>query len=140
MFYRKIVAGFLCGFLVLLALPTIAAPQKPKSLMATAKGKGTIKLGKEEYPLHSVVLKLKEDGNLELILVSEITLFFEGTWSADDDLSKGIDLKLNPTAAGATQGAGKLFLRDDGKSIARLALQASNKFRKTNVEVRFVAD
>ena len=140
MIYRKIVAGLLCGFLALLALPTIAAPQKPKSLMATANGKGTIKLGKEEYPLHAVVLKLKEDGNLELTLVSEITLFFEGTWSADDDVSKGIDLKINPTATGSTQGAGKVFLRDDGKSIARMTLQASNKFRKTNVEVKFVAD
>ena|SRR5215475_2922561 len=140
MIYRKIVASCACALLIMMALPGIAAPQKPKSLMATAKGKGTIKVGREEFPLHSVVLKLKEDGNLELTLVSEITVFFEGTWSCDDDLTKGIDLKISPTATGSTQGAGKVFLRDDGKSIARMNLQASNKFRKTNVEVQFVAE
>jgi hypothetical protein len=138
--YQRIVAGFVCAFLILIALPGNAAPQKPTSLMATAKGKGTIKVGREEFPLHSVILKLKEDGALELTLVSEITLFFEGTWSSGDDIGKGIDLKINPTATGSTQGAGKVFLRDDGKSIARMTLQASNKFRKTNVEVQFLAE
>lgn len=137
---QRIVAGFVCAFLILFALPGNTASQKPKSLMATAKGKGTIKVGREQFPLHSVILKLKEDGKLELTLVSEITLFFEGTWSSDDDLGKGIDLKINPTATGSTQGAGKVFLRDDGKSIARMTLQASNKFRKTNVEVQFLAE
>ena len=138
--YRKMLAGAICALLILLALPVSAAPQKPKSLETTAKGKGVIKVGREEFPLHSVILKLKEDGNQELILVSEITLFFEGTWSCGDDLSKGIDLKINPTATGSTQGSGKIFLREDGKSIARMTLQASNKFRKTDVEVQFVAD
>jgi hypothetical protein len=134
---RKIIATFLCAVFMLLAVSGAGAQDKPKSLTTTAKGKGMIKVGREQFPLYTVVLKLKEGGDLEMTLVSDITLYFEGTWSAPDDVSKGIDLKIGSGATGGTQGGGKVFLRSDGKSIDRMTLKATNKFRKTIVDVNF---
>jgi hypothetical protein len=121
-------------------VPALAVDEKPKSLMITASGKGTIKVGREQFPLHSVVLKLKEEGKLELTLVSDITLFFEGSWSWADEAGKTVELKLQGGPTGALQGGGKVILRNDGNSMERMTLQASNKFRKTVVDVHFVAD
>jgi len=124
----------------LLSMPGFAARRQVKSLEANANGKGTIKVGSEEFHVYTVVLKLKEGGDAEITLVSEITLFFSGTW-ANNDADKSIDLKISGGAASnGVQGTGKLLLRDDGKSIARLTLQGSIKARKTDVTVNFVAD
>jgi hypothetical protein len=115
------------------------AQEKPKSTIINTKGKGTIKVGRETFPLHAVVLKLEEDHQLGLTLVSDITIFLEGTWSGAENSSEGIDLKIKGRASGSVEGAGKVFLSDDGKSIARMVLQASNKFRETVITVEFEA-
>ena len=116
------------------------AQQKPTSLTADAKGSGTIKIGSEEFPLHAVVVKLIEGGALELTLVSEITVFFKGTWSAPDDLTKGIDLTITGSESASTmRGQGKLFLKSDGTSIAGLKVQATSQLRKKLINVDFVA-
>jgi hypothetical protein len=136
---RLIVTGIL-SLLMLLATPGFAA-QQLKSLLASANGKGSIKVGQEKFDLDAVVVKLMEDGKAEITLVSDITLFFSGTWSSDANDDKGIVLKITGGAAsGGVQANGKLFLRHDGKSIASLSLAGSSKTRKRDVEVSFVAN
>jgi hypothetical protein len=138
MLNRKLIC--LCAVLILGTASTVAAQQKPTSLTANAKGTGTIKIGNEQFPLYTVVVKLNEGGALELTLVSEITVFFTGTWSAPDDMTKGIDLTITGSEDSSTmRGAGKLFLKADGTSIASMKLQAENKLRKKLIDVTFVA-
>ena len=141
MFSRKVFMNLICAVLLTLACASaMAAQEKPKSLEITAKGKGTIKVGREQFQLNTVILKLKEDSKLEMILVSDITLFFEGTWAWGDAAEKTVELKIQGGAASAVQGGGKAFLRDDGQSLSRMSLQATNPFRKTTVTVQFTAD
>ena len=136
---RKLIATSAVMLLTFLAVPGFAAHQLPKSLTASAQGKGTIKVGREQFKLNAVTVKLLEGGEAEIILVSDITLFFGGTWSAGTAPGE-IDLKITGAASkSAVQGSGQLFLRDDGKSIARLTLQGSSKIQKRNVVVSFVA-
>jgi len=105
---------------MLLAMPTLAAPQEPASLLLTAKGKGTMTVGKEEFKVTTVVVKLKDDGGAEITLVTDLQLFVTGTWSKVAD-SGEIDLKITGGATGGgAQGSGKLFLRPEAKSIDRL--------------------
>jgi hypothetical protein len=127
--------------LCLLATASTVVSQKPTSLTADAKGTGTIKIGNQEFPLHAVVLKLNEGGALEVTLVSDITIFCKGTWSAPDDLTKGIDLTITGTESSSTlRGEGKLFVKADGRSIASLKIQAANKLRKKLIDVTFTAE
>jgi len=126
-------------FLFLLALPGIAVGQQPKSLVASANGEGTIKLGNEEFKLYAVVVKLFEDGKAELNLLTDITVFIAGTWSRGDDAEKAIDLRITGNAAGNMEGGGKLFLGNDRKSIAGLKLEVLNKSSKKVIKVDFVA-
>ncbi len=129
------------ALLTSLAMPCLAAPQGVTSLLATAKGKGTLKVGQEEFHLGAVVVKLKEDSTGEITLITDLQLFVTCTWSATDDLSKGIDLKVTGgTNAGGAEGTGKLFLRPDGKTIDRLSIDASSNTRRRKIAVNFVAD
>ena len=122
-------------FLLLLALPYAASGQEVKSLVASAKGEGTITLGKEEFKLHSIVVKLFEDGKTEINLVTDITVFLAGAWTRGDD-DKSINLT---TTASNLEGGGKLFLGEDRKSIIGLKLEIFNKISKKNIKVEFVA-
>ena len=67
--------------LTLLAMSNLASAQETTSLLATANGKGTLTVGKEEFKVTSVVVKLKEDGTAEITLVTDLQLFVTGTWS-----------------------------------------------------------
>lgn len=127
--------------LALLATPNLAAPQALTSLSATARGDGTLTVGKEVFKVYTVVVNLKEDGTGEITLVTDITVFVSCTWSAPADLSKGVDLKITGgTTASGAQGSGKLSLRPDGKSIASLSLQGSSNTTKRKVQLNFVAE
>jgi hypothetical protein len=123
-------------FLLLLVLPFVASGQELKSLVASAKGEGTIKLGREEFKLHAIVVKLFEDGKTEINLITDITVFLAGTWSRGDDADKSINLT---TTASNMEGGGKLFLGEDRKSITGLKLEVFNKISKKNIKVDFVA-
>ena len=126
--------------LVLLALPGIAGAQQPKSLVASANGEGTIKLGKEQFKIYAVVVKLFEDGKAEINLVTDITVFISGTWSRGDDSAKVIDLKITGNMmAGAVDGSGKIFLTEDRKSIAGLKVEVLNKNTRKVVKAEFTA-
>lgn len=126
---------------VMLACGSVTAAQDPPaSLVATAHGDGKIKLGKEEFKLNAIVVKLFQDGKAELNLITDITVFIEGTWSRANETDKTIDLKITGNSmSGNLDGSGKLFLTEDRKSIAGLKLQVTNKTTKKNVTADFVA-
>ena len=127
-------------FLTLMAVSNAAVPQGLTSLLATARGEGTLKVGGEVFKVNAVVVKLKEDGTGEITLITDLQLSLQCTWSAPADLSKGVDLKVTGgTSAGGAQGTGKLLLRSDEKSIASLSLEAMSNVVKRKVEVKFVA-
>lgn len=126
--------------LILLGIAGSALPQQSSSLTASANGKGTINVGKEEFEVHAVTVKLLEDGKAEVILVSEITFFIQGTWKRSDSSPNEVTLTITGSiVAGGAQGTGKLTLRDDAKSIASLTLEGSSNTRKRVVKVNFVA-
>ena len=132
--FEAIVIAILLTFV---ALPGVAVGQESKSLVASANGEGTIKLGNESFKIHSVVVKLFEDGKAEINLVTDITVFISGTWSRESDAGKVINLKITGTSM--SEGGGTLLLTEDRKSIASLNLKTQNKVSKKTVSANFVA-
>jgi hypothetical protein len=125
---------------LVIAASAFAADDAPASLVASAKGEGTIKLGKEEFKLNGVVVKLFADGKAELNLITDITVFITGTWSRTAETDKSIDLKITSSVTGGNlDGGGKLFLTDDRKSISGLKLQMVSKASRKTVTAEFVA-
>jgi hypothetical protein len=127
------------ALLILAAVPNQAAPQRFTTLLANAHGQGTVTVGREVFKVSNVVVKLKEDGTGEIILITDLQLFVTCTWSAPADLSQGIDLKIAGGPASA-EGSGKLFLRPDGKAIARLSLEGQRSNSKRKIKLKFIAD
>ena len=128
------------AFLTMLMLAGLTVAQQPKSLMATANGEGSIKFGKEEFKIYSVVIKCFEDGKAEISLVTDITVFVSGTWSRADDRSNEISLKITGgSVSGNLDGGGKLLLTVDRKSITGLNLQVVNHATKKVIKADFVA-
>ena len=126
--------------LILLMLAGVAVAQQPKSLVATANGEGSIKFGKEEFKIYSVVVKCFEDGKAEISLVTDITVFVNGNWSRTDDMSNEIALKITGgSVSGNLDGGGKLLLTADRKSITGLNLQVVNRTTKIVLKANFVA-
>ena len=125
--------------LLLFVFPALATLPQDKDIVVSANGEGLLKVGQEEFKVTAVVAKLKEDRTVEINLISEITIFMSGTWSNTGDPKNGINLEITGAAArGSLEGNGKLFLRDDNKSIASLKLQVLNKASKRTIDVNFV--
>lgn len=127
-------------FLTLLAMPRLASAQGITSLLASANGKGKLLVGREEFNVTSVVVKLTEDGAAEITLVTDLQLFVTGTWSDVEDPAEGIDLKITSGATGSVQGTGKLFLRPNGKSIASLKMEGMSPTTKRKIQLSFIAE
>jgi hypothetical protein len=127
--------------LILLATPNRATAQGITSLKATARGQGTLTVGKEVFKVNTIVVALDEDGTGDITIVTDFQMFISCTWTAPNDLSKGIDLQITggTTASGAT-GSGKLLLKSDGKSIASLTMQGSSNTEKRKIQFNFVAE
>jgi len=124
--------------LMLFTVSAIAMGQENKSLVTTAKGEGAITFGQEQFKIHSVVVKLFEDGKAEINLITDISVFITGKWSRGSD-AKTIDLDITGTVTeGRLEGGGKLFLSDDRKSIKSLNLEVVNKLTKNTIKVDFV--
>ena len=137
---RHNVIAFLALCVLLASSSVTSAQDPPASLVATANGEGKIKLGKEEFKLHAIVVKLFQNGKAEINLITDITVFIEGTWSRGNEADKTIDLKITGNSmSGNLDGGGKLFLTDDRKSISGLKLQVMNKTTKNNVTADFTA-
>jgi hypothetical protein len=126
---------------------TATQPQTVTSLTANAKGEGTVTISDPEarnaartHKVNSVVVTLRENGDADIVLVSDMQLFARGRWTAPSNLSKGIDLKITGgIVQGNAKGSGKLFLRADGKSIDRLNFEVKSQAR-SKVTVAFVAE
>ena len=137
---RKQIAIALSIFLMCLALAMTAVGQQPASLVATANGEGTIKFGEEEFKLHAVVVKLFEDGKAEIQLVTDITVFIQGSWGRSSDTSRDLDITITGNITSKSlDGGGKLYLSEDRKSITALKLEVVNKMSKKLIKVDFVA-
>jgi hypothetical protein len=109
-------------------------------LVASANGEGRVKVGREEFKVTAVVVKLLEDGSAEISLVSDITIFINAKWTQSGNGETEINLEITGGATkGGMEGNGKLFLRDDKKSIASLNVIAINKLTKKNIDVQFTA-
>ena len=135
------VAAALTFSLLLLAIPNPAATQEFTSLKATARGTGTLTIGKETMKVSTIVVELEEDGTGEVTVVADLQFFVNCTWTAPAELSKGIDLKVTGgTTASGAEGSGKLMLKPDGKSIASLTLQGSSNTEKRKIQLNFVAE
>jgi hypothetical protein len=137
---RHNVIAFLALCVLLASSSVTSAQDPPASLVASVNGDGKIKLGKEEFKLHAIVVKLFQDGKAEINLITDITVFIEGTWSRGNEADKTIDLKITGNSmSGNLDGGGKLFLTEDRKSITGLKLQVINKTTKKNVTADFTA-
>lgn len=137
------------AYLLILVTTLIMCPQaatagkqeKIASLSATAKGKGTISIGdSRKHNISAVVVNLKEGGEADIVLVTDLQLFVRGTWTAPEDISKGIALKITGgIVSGNATGAGTLFVRSGAKSIDKLSLEARGSGRDT-ITVEFTAN
>ena len=136
---RKQIAIAFSICLMLLALAMTAVAQEPSSFVAKGNGKGTIKIGKEEFKLHAVVVKLFEDGKAEIHLITDITVFIQGFWARGSDTSKDIDLQIGNVMSNNMDGGGKLSLSEDNKSVINLKLEVFNKTSKRVIKVDFIA-
>ena len=126
--------------MVLLTLTVTAVGQQPASLVASVSGEGTIKLGKEEFKIHHIVVKLFRDGKAEINLITDITVFIEGTWTRGSDTSRDIDLTITGNSiSNNMEGGGKLYLTDDRKSITGLKLEVLNKTSRKVIKADFIA-
>jgi hypothetical protein len=140
MMIRKLSAIMAFTCCAVLAFGSVTFAQDPSpSLVASANGEGKIKLGKEEYKLNAVVVKGFQDGKIEINLVSDITVFINGTWSRKNENDKTIDLKITGgSSSGNLDGGGTLTLTDDHK-IGGLKLQVVNKITKKTITADFTA-
>jgi len=135
---QKRAATLILG-LSLFANPQIfGAPKSPEALVVSASGEGILKVGQEKFNVSSVVIKLSDDGNAEITLITDITIFVSATWSGKDQ--QVIDLVITGGATkGGVDGSGKLTMKDDRKSISTLSIKAVNRLTKRNMELTFTA-
>lgn len=127
-------------FILLMFFGTVgyATSRGIETLVASANGEGRVKVGREQFKLTAVVVKLLEDGSAEITLVSDITIFVSAKWTRSGNGEDEINLEITGGATkGGLEGNGKLFLRNDKKSIASLTLIAINKSTKKNIDVHF---
>jgi hypothetical protein len=111
--------------------------QENQSRLAVASGQGTLRVGEERFKINSVIVKLIEDRKAEITLVSDITVFFNATWSNGESQDE-FDLEVTGGASpGGLEGRGKVFLTSDGKSVTRLSLKGVSRTSKRAVEANF---
>lgn len=117
---------------------SIAQAQESQDRLAHSDGQGTLKVGQEQFKITSVVIKLLADRKAEITLVSDITVFLNGTWSNHGDSQQEFDLEIvGSAAASGLQGNGKLVLGNDGKAVSRLSLKGTSRTSKRTVQVDF---
>src|ERR1041385_4596829 len=126
-----------CALLVFAGVASATDPQP--SLVLSASGEGTIKLGKEEFKLNAVVAKGFQDGKIEINLVSDITIFISGTWSRLNENDKTISLKITGGSVSGNLEGGGLVLLSDERKIRSLKLQVINKITKRTITADFTA-
>ena len=115
------------GLALLLAASISLGPQRLTSLISAAKGHGTFTIGDTKQEIHSIVVVLREGGDAQITIITDLQLSTQGRWTVGDDSNRVVDLKITGgIVSGNASGTGKLLLREDGKSIDKLSLQSSS--------------
>jgi opacity protein-like surface antigen len=115
-----------------------AMAQDAGSRLAHANGEGTLKIGNEQFKVNGVVVKLLDDGNIEITLLADITIFVQGTWAKTPNSQQDYDLNFTDASSrGGLDGTGKLTLGADNTGL-RLNLKGKSRQTKKAVEVAFV--
>jgi hypothetical protein len=129
----------LCLLLLLLSIPAWALQMEPKSIVVDAKGTGVLKVGDEQFKVTGVVIKLFEGGKAEINLISEITVFINGTWARAENDKKLINLKITGGATGGGIAAnGEVHLRGE-KAIESVSLEGEITTTHRTVTLTFQA-
>jgi hypothetical protein len=138
-FDRKLILAASVFVLAMLSATFLVAnAQESQERMVHANGKGTLKIGDEQFKISSAIVKLLPDHTAELTLVSDITIFLSAKWSNHPDSQQEFDLDVTGGATGGgVDAAGKLSLGDDGKSIKRLTIKGVSRTTKRAVEADF---
>lgn len=137
----KRIAGILIAAIMLWSILAVCASgQQIASLNALAKGNGTmVANGVDKYKLTGVFVLLKENGDAQLTLYSDLQISAQGRWSKTKD-PKVINLKLSGDVDGNNSKVkGKLILREDGKSIVSVTAEGRG-LSGTKYEINFVAE
>ncbi|HEY6802698.1 MAG TPA: hypothetical protein VI306_03880 [Pyrinomonadaceae bacterium] len=117
------------------ALDTRAQEQ---SRLFNSDGHGKIRIGNESFKVSSVIVKLIDDHQVEVTLISEITIFLKGTWSDSTEKPRDITLEITGGAsAGGLEAKGHLTIADDDKSIVMLIISGQSRRTKRVVGVDF---
>jgi hypothetical protein len=111
--------------------------QETQSRLASARGKGTLRVGDESFKIHSVIVKLIEDRKAEITLVSDITVFLNATWTNHGESQQEFDLEVTGGASQSIEGSGKVLLSSDGKAVTRLSLKGVSRTSKRTLEANF---
>ena len=135
---KRVAIGF--GIALVVSISAFAVTQRITSFSGTAQGQGTLTVGHEKSKIKSVYINLKENGEADITIFTDLQLLAKGQWSAPADASKGIPLKITGGIVdGSAIGSGTLFLSADGKSPSKLNIQAKGAGSR-KVIVEFVAD
>ena len=136
---RKLITSVSVGLLVLVGMTSLGAKaQENHERVVQSNGQGTLKVGDQQFKITSVIVKLIDDHKAEVILNSDITIFLTATWSSHDESRQEFNLDMSgKDSRGGLEGAGKVVLGNDGKSVARLNLKGTSRATKRPVEVSF---
>jgi hypothetical protein len=137
---RKLISTTSVFVLVLLCGPLFAREaQESQTRLAHANGNGTLRVGDEHFKISAAVVKLLPDHKAEITIISDITIFLNGTWSKVADSPQQFDLEFAAGASrGGLEGMGQTSLSDDGKTLKRLNLKGVSRATKRAVEADFI--
>lgn len=127
----------LIAAIFVLSICGLAVAQDGGSRLAHANGEGKLKLGSEQFKVNGVVVKLLDDGKVEITLIADITIFVTGTWTQTAGSKEDFDLSFtDATSRGGLDGTGKLTLGPDNSGL-RLNVKGKSRATKRPVEVTF---
>lgn len=136
--FKQVTAAAAIFVLFVFGASRVLAQQDGGSRLAHANGEGKLKIGQEEFKVNGVVVKLLDDGKVEITLIADITIFVTGTWVKSGDSQQDFDLSFTDASSrGGLDGTGKLTLGPDSKTL-RLTVKGKSRGTKKPVEVAFV--
>ena len=136
-FKQTLAAASILVLTILCASATTTA-QNAQSRLAHANGEGKLKVGQDQFKVTAVIVKLLDDRKAEISLISDITVFIEGTWSQNGESQEDFDLQITGGASpGGLEATGKLTLSKDAKSELRLNLKGKSRTTKKTIDVNF---
>ncbi len=136
---RKLITAASVVLLASLGVASLGAKaQENQARLAQSSGRGTLKVGAEQFKITTVIIKLVDDRKAELTLISDITIFLTARWSNHAESQQEFDLDMSGSdSRGGLEGTGKVVLGNDGKSVTRLNLNGISRATKRPVEVNF---